>query len=352
MKIAFTPYYSENPYQPALINELNMQGCEVSTESEPNLAWARSLDDTDIVHLHWLPRFKTGLRGRFQLRRYLQILETAVSRGVKIVWTVHNLIPHGSVSPKVDTQAFEKVAKLASRLIAHSDASREAIVEFYNVPKEKVAVIPHGNYIGLYPNNVSKSEARLCLGLPEDSICFAFVGLIRPYKGVLEMLDAFIAAPEVNAKLLIAGKPTGGISREELQTKCKSDDRIILNANRIPHEDMQLYLNACDAALFPYRRSLTSGAIILAMSFGKACIAYRNEGSEAVLDNDGAIFVEKSDHQAFIRALERATRHPRFFSPAGSHNLLTSKKWNWSDIATRTLGIYKDATASEVVKLV
>lgn len=341
MKIAFTPYFPGNPYQPILIEELQKQGCECLTAVKPSLDAAKKFGKVDIVHLHWLPRFRKGISGYIQLWRYLRVLRAMTSSGARLVWTVHNLIPHGSHSQKVDTLASKRVAKLASKLIAHSHIAKDVIHKTYEVPLEKIDVVPHGNYVGLYPNTITKTEARRRLGIPENTTCFAFVGMIRPYKGVMQLIEDFSSNSNIDATLLIAGEPTGGISKEELQDKVQNDKRIILNPNRVEDEDMQLYLNACDATLFPYQRSLTSGAIILAMSFAKACIAYRNEGSLAVLDESGAILVDDNKPNGFSDAISYCVHNKHFLSAAGARNYELCREWNWDRIAAKTRDIYE-----------
>ena len=73
--------------------------------------------------------------------------------------------------------------------------------------RQGVVIVPHGHYLGYYPNTVSRGEARAALSLPADAFVFVCLGLLRPYKGLEELLPAFRSLPERDLVLLLAGKP-------------------------------------------------------------------------------------------------------------------------------------------------
>ena len=148
------------------------------------------------------------------------------------------------------------------------------IVEQRYKRKTGIYVIPHGNYIGYYANNVSKSKARRRLGLNNENFVYLFLGLIRPYKGIEDLIDTFLKLSNTNTRLLIAGRVFGIINYEsKLKESTKGNCRIKLFLDFIPDEDIQVFLNACDVFVLPYKDITTSGAALLGMSFGKPIIA-------------------------------------------------------------------------------
>jgi len=60
-------------------------------------------------------------------------------------------------------------------------------------------------------------------------------------------------------------------------------------------------MNACDVVVFPYQEILTSGAVILAMSFGRACVAPRLGCIQDVLDDKGAFIYEPSNKAGLFK---------------------------------------------------
>ena len=132
MRPHFLPYVRGNPYQPMLLNALKQEGVEVQTEGSLK-ALVRQLrrngQRPELVHLHWLPNAGHS-PGR--IARWL-MFERRVSflhrRGVPLVWTAHNLVPHESRTPSLDLWLTRRVVKLAGGIICHSAAARDEILE-------------------------------------------------------------------------------------------------------------------------------------------------------------------------------------------------------------------------------
>ena len=104
---------------------------------------------------------------------------------------------------------------------------------------------------------------------------FAFVGAIRGYKGVGELLEAFAGSTDLgpDARLLICGKPLPARLGRELEQRAVADPRIVLRLERMPEEELSQVLRAADVVVLPFRDILTSGSAILALSLGRPVIA-------------------------------------------------------------------------------
>ncbi len=91
-------------------------------------------------------------------------------------------------------------------VIVHCDIARKALAKKYG-RRHDVYIIAHPNYIGYYPNNISKEDARKTLGLEPSYLVFLFFGGIRPNKGIEHLVSAFKDIPGDRYRLIIAGKP-------------------------------------------------------------------------------------------------------------------------------------------------
>ena len=111
----------------------------------------------------------------------------------------------------------------------------------------------------------------------------------------------------------------------------------------IPDDQIQVYMNASDAVILPYRDILTSGAAILAMSFGRACIAPRLGCINDILDEHGAFLYDPDATDGLVRALKSAVASGRDLSRMGAYNRYLAKQWDWERIAQRTLDVYYGA---------
>ena len=100
-------------------------------------------------------------------------------------------------------------------------------------------------------------------------------------------------------------------------------------------------MNAANTIVFPYREFLTSGAVILAMSFGKACIAPRRGHIGEVLDDVGAFLYDPDLPDGLLQALHASMQPPEQLDKMGQHNYQVASHWTWDVITEKTLAVYQ-----------
>lgn len=231
----------------------------------------------DWLHLHW-PSFAyniTGSKGRQCLwfARFVVLLLLARAKGAQLVWTAHNLLPHDRCQiPAFDIIARHLVILLSRLILVHGPRPAEALQARFRGVRGKLVSIPHGNWIGYYPADLSKHEARDFLSVPQDKPMFLFIGLCKPYKNLHELVAAFTES-DLDATLVIAGKFTDAVYRNQTIALAGNDPRILIRDGFIPDELMQHHVKACDYIVVPYREILTSGTAMLALSFGRPLIS-------------------------------------------------------------------------------
>ncbi len=200
------------------------------------------------------------------------------------------------------------VFRFCHSIHVHNKHTRKLIENRYK-RKKSIYVVPHGNYMGYYQNQVTKSEARQNLELPDGVFIFLFLGLLRPYKGLEDLIDAFKKLKGQDFRLVIAGRVFGVDNYEsKLRALSKNDLRIKLVPEFIPDEDIQVYLNACDFFVLPYKNITTSGAAALALSFGRPIITpYITSFSEIVTPEAGIMY-NPNQKDALTYALQIARK--------------------------------------------
>ena len=80
------------------------------------------------------------------------------------------------------------------------------ILKLYKIKENKVYSIPQGNYMNVYRRDHTRQESQDKLGLNDKDFTFLFFGLIRPYKGILRLIESFQTVSSESAKLIIAGR--------------------------------------------------------------------------------------------------------------------------------------------------
>jgi beta-1,4-mannosyltransferase len=339
----------ENPYQNQLLENLKKLDVKVERPGFGEyffLATVISHWKPDIIHFHWLsPLYLSSNRLKAILRSTIFVIQLIVIKvlRIKIIWTVHNLKNHENLHLNLDNICSKIVAKSCDAIIAHSEAAKnEIIIQFSVKNKNKIFVVPHGNYINCYDNKIDCIDARKKLKLNDSSLVFLFFGLIRPYKGVFELIDTFKTIPNENIQLVIAGKIYGETEdiKEQLEQKVIDDKRINFIPGFVADKDIQIYMNASDILVFPYKDILTSGAVLLAMSFGRACIAPIKGCIGEVLDDRGAFLYDMEEEKGLLKSMNYAIQKQPKLQSMGEHNRYLAEQYNWEKVAEMTLDIY------------
>jgi glycosyltransferase involved in cell wall biosynthesis len=349
--VLFVPDSSRgNPYQRALADGLANHGVRTrlarGSGPFPVLAAIRQGPIPRILHLHWIHTYLISsgrVRSTVKGVRFLAELLVARRLGVRIVWTVHNLLSHDSPFPGMEATFKRGMIRLFDRLIVHCSAAREGVLETFHLPghfERKVVVIPHGHYLNCYPNTVSPEEARRRLDLPEDSVVLLFFGKIRPYKGVFELIEQFRRLDVKGAQLVIAGRPVDDDTEARLMACCNQNSRIHCHPRFIADDQIQAFMNAADGAVFPYDDILTSGALILAMSFGKAVVAPRLGCIPELVDDKGGLLYDPADGPALQQAIRSALDVD--LAQMGKRNLHVVRRLDWDTISRQTRAVYDE----------
>jgi glycosyltransferase involved in cell wall biosynthesis len=193
-------------------------------------------------------------------------------RGASIGWTAHNLYPHdGGGRLLVHRLARRVLVALAKAIYVHGETAGRIVAEEFGVPVKKLVSIEHGHWIGYYPRGIGRDDARRKLQLDESVYVYLFVGLCKPYKNLENLIAAFASQPP-GTVLVIAGKFQSESYLRELSAAAAADDRVDIRPGYIADDELQSYLAAADCVVLPYAEVMTSGAAMLAMSFGRPVV--------------------------------------------------------------------------------
>ena len=109
----------------------------------------------------------------------------------------------------------------------------------------------------------------------------------------------------------------------------------------MPDARVQHYLNAADAVVLPYRDILSSGAVILAMSFARACVAPRLGDLPELLGRDSRFLYDPTDQDGLSQALLDCLDSKQEVARAGEFNRCRAQGWNWDLVARKTREVYE-----------
>ncbi|HEV7352116.1 MAG TPA: glycosyltransferase [Brevundimonas sp.] len=257
----------DNPFISILVSGIRSAGAQVEHFDY------RPRDGFDAFHVHWLEGVFWGrVAGRVSLVASLRaraLIEQATrtrASGGRVVWTVHNLLPHEALSSSraaVWSLLCEAFLPLVTDVILMSPDTTPEVQRLYpQVAGAKVHEVPHPHYREFFARHADLSALPRAPG----PIRLACVGKLRPYKGVLELVEQ-LGKVDRDFELTIAGDGPADHVRA-IASAVRNDTRFRLNARALTHGEVVTTLRVADAAAFNFERILNSGSVLAALSAG------------------------------------------------------------------------------------
>lgn len=330
---------AEQPYNWLLYSHLQALGVEVE---EYSLRRALS-GDFSVLHLHWPDRRVRDRNAVAALARsgaLLALLDAARARGVRVVWTVHNLEAHeGRRHAWLEPRFWRGFTRRLDGILSLSPSGLDAIRERHPALRRTPGfVTPHGHYRSVYPCNIGREEARALLGLSGGARIIGFFGQLRPYKNVIHLVRVFRSLNDPNTRLLIAGRPKPEALADEIHAAAEGDPRVHLVPAFVPDEEVQRYFRAADLLVLPYREILNSGSAMFSLSFDRPVLVPRKGAMADLAEQVGPRWVRTYEGElapetlgealAWAATLDRGERPPL-------------QEMEWPRIAQLTLEAYR-----------
>ena len=217
--------------------------------------------------------------------------------GAKLIWTAHNTFERRSRA----LDSARVLPALSRETIVHTEADRDRV-------SRPPTVIPHGHYGGIadVATPVDPAQARADLGLPADGLVVLLFGVLRPDKGLGDLLAAAAEAPPW--LVLIAGEDHGGLaSAAQWLASPRLSGRVTVLEGFQPIDAVARVFAAADLVALPYRRASQSGVLHLAYGFGRMVAAYPVGGlTEAVIPGVTGWICGEATPMALARVLGEA----------------------------------------------
>jgi len=334
-----------NPYLRLLYEHLAREGFAVVERPRLTARWlVRNRGRVAFLHFHWPEGLYRAGRGPVALRGLLswaklgllaiRILAARVC-GYRIVWTIHQLYPHERDGRGRDRLGSLLLGWSSSLLIAHEHATAARARTELPGAARRVAVIPHGSYVGVYPRGRERAAIRRELGLPGDAFVFLCFGELRQYKGIELVLAAFAALPAPAVRLVIAGHAKDAEVAAAVRRGAAADPRVVPRLGFVAEQRVAELYGACDAAVVSRRDGGTSGSLLLAASLGVPVVAADLPAYREVLGDDAGWYFAAGDPGSLAAALAEAASAPDA-AARGRNALAIAEGRSWAAIAAAT----------------
>lgn len=261
--------------------------------------WARAVGDwrqwgAELIVAQWWVPFMGPMMG--------WLLRGARGQRLPAIAICHNVLPHER--GRLDEALARLALGPAAGLLVHSE--QEAVTARALLPGRPVRVAPMPRY-GLQ-GTAPRTRAQARAELDVHGRTLLFFGFVRPYKGLLDLLEAMPAVVErCQASLLVVGEIWGDAEPYYARVRQLGLEQRVRFVNRyVTNAEAAVYFAAADLVVLPYRHATGSAATQLALAFGAPVVATRAGGlAEAIEDGVTGYLVEPSDVAGLAAAIER-----------------------------------------------
>ena len=217
-----------------------------------------------VLHVHWLFPFGLAWAGRRRELRWIPdallgaLLLTARLAGLRVVWTVHNVIPHAPVFGD-DARARRRLLAASDLVIVHAEPALTELRRRVGEPPRQVRVIPLGPFAAPAPRIPRRATRHV-----------AFFGRVEPYKGVEELIEAFaLLPPDCALRLTVAGRCTDAALRGRIERRARRlGPRVTLRLEHLGEPELDALLADVDAVVLPFRDVTTTSSAAHAAALG------------------------------------------------------------------------------------
>jgi len=282
--------------------------------------WLKSVKPNLVLFKYWMPFFAPC---------YAAVAYLAKKLGVRVVFLCDNIRPH---EKKPGDEWLSRLAlRFPDAFIVQSRAVEKDLLDIR--PNAPYWLVPHPIY-AIFPPPVTKAEAKKHLGIKDERVIL-FFGYIRPYKGLLVLVEAMPSILRlVPLRLLVCGEFYE--EREETLARIRElglESSVTVADAFIPNEGVADAFCASDVAVLPYRSATQSGIVQVAYHYDKPVIATSVGGlPEVVLHGKTGFIVPPDDPKALADAVVRFYKEKKE-GPFVRNVRIEKQKYSWKRMA-------------------
>ena len=259
-----------NRYLDILVDGLRSKNVEVD-------GWNKhfSTQVGDVFHMHW-PELVADialrkwqyLRGQWIAHQFFKTIRRIKKRGGKLVWTAHNPVPHSRVVKRSEfhRRFMARFIPAVDVVISMTEDCIEEIKRSYpGIDHARFVVARHPHYRSVLGSGGYDLEGRRRIGIAPEQKVISLIGVLRENKRPDVLAQAFLALPEEEYFLLLAGATSAGLSG-----KLKQLLGCVPNAHQqlrhLSESEVLSFYAMSDALIFPGENYFNSGTIYTALS--------------------------------------------------------------------------------------
>ena len=236
----------------------------------------------------------------------------------------------------------------SDRVLTVSEASKQDILAFFDIPANKITVIPNAIddcfFVPPPDKNIERIRERYQLQAP----FLLYVGNVHPHKNLERLLDAFYKVRSLghdDLTLLIIGDDITRYAKLRRAVHRYQLHRYVRFLGFVPNETLRVLYHLARAFVFP---SLYEGfglPPLEAMASGTAVVT-SNVSSLPEVTGDAAILVDPHSQDAIAGGICRVLEDNVFREQLVIKGQARAKQFSWDRSIQHTLEIYRETLLS------
>ena len=250
----------------------------------------------------------------------------------KVISILDNVIPH---EPHFFDEPLTKYfLKGSTGSVTLCEAVSKDLLNIQ--PDARYTVIHHPLY-SHFGQKLPRKMAEERLGLEHGKKNLLFFGLIRDYKGLDILLEAFRMLPGYDWQLIIAGEPYGSFDKyQKIIDTIPENERIRMSLKYIKDSEVTDYFSAADVAVLPYRSATQSGISSVAYHFEVPMIVTDVGGLKETIGDTGTGLVSPEiSPEAICKEILRFFSNPAIKERCISNIRIEKERLSWKTFACR-----------------
>jgi glycosyltransferase involved in cell wall biosynthesis len=241
----------------------------------------------------------------------------------------------------------EESAKNATLLVTVSKYSSEKIMEFYDVTKTRIRIVPNCVDTQRFKPSEGYERVRRQIGI-DNKLCVLFVGRLIPRKGLSFLIEAakYVVREFNETKFVVVGNGPLKNSLMARLEKMKLVGNFVFLGD-VSEAMLPVLYNCADVFALPSIQEGQGIALLEAQATAKPVVAFDVGGvHEAVLDKETG-FLMKPDSHELAEVIMKLLANWSLREKIGSKGReFVSSNFSWDVCATRMMQVYQEALAS------
>jgi len=292
--------------------------------------------DFDVIHVHdWLAAF-SGISFKHYLKKpmVLTVHSTEIGRAQGL---------HSPDSFSINGIEWWATYE-ADRVIVCSQSMKNEICGHFNLPLDKVDVIPNAIDTTKYQTSVDRGSVRQRYGVGYGEKLILCVGRLVPQKGIEYFIRAIpiIAKRYPEAKFIIVGE---GWSRDLLEAEARSSGqgRKIQFTGFASDQEVINLMTSADALVVPSVYEPFGIVALEGMATGVPVVASKVDGLAEVIEHDRTgVFVYPRSPESIAWGVDQVLSdpgHAKWLTENAKEEL--RKAYSWEAVAMKTVEVYR-----------